>query len=331
MAKAKKKAAAGKKAAKAPVKAASPAKTKWIVAILALVLIGLGAEGYYMAKSQSSQSIELVHVGPIHPTSIPHPRSMKGDSEGNFLRLNGRADTWKLVKYDASFLPKAEFNPKGKDQVLVNAASVAADEQGNVYVAQSEGEVKILDKNLAFVSSFKTGQRDVTDLDVDGEGRIHLVSRAGNKVGIYGKDGALVTEYGTPESKGGGFANPSRIVIQPKSGRIVILETIATGTRVRMLNADLSPEKAFIIPPDKMAYSEYTGMGVTPGGLAVFNDNEKSVVFFNLAKGKFHGSARSTQDNQSIISPGSVGVNKWTGDIYVDFIPGVMKCSLPAN
>ncbi len=331
-----KKKATGAKAAKADQpdkkalpKAGSPAKTKWFMAVLAVVMIGLAAEGYYMAKSQSSENIELVHVGPILLSDTPSVRSLKGDSEGNFLRLNGRDDVWRLIKYGPSLAVLVEFKPKNKEQGLVNAVGVAADEQGNVYVAQNNGEVKLLDKNLAFVAAVKTGLSDVTDMDVDAEGRMHLVSRSNNKVGIYSREGAAIGEYGTPDTKGGGLASPTRIVIQPKTGRIVILEVIATGTRVRMFKPDLSPDRAFIIAPEKMRYVEYTGMGVAPNDLVVFNDGEKSVVFFSLKKGKFYGSAQRTQDNQIIISPAGLGVNKWNGDIYIDFIPGAMKCTLP--
>ena len=327
----KKKAAGKKPAAKKGKKGGK--KNGLIIVIGLVVLVLLMVEGFYLAKSQASQVIELVHMGPILEKTIPNTRYFTGDKQGNFYRLNGMNETWKLQKYSPEFRFVAEYKPvPGKvDQILQDAKSIAIDPEENVYVAQANGVVKVLDKDMKYVRQFATKVPDVLGIDLDSQGRIYLSSRGANKIAIFDNAGAYVSELGAPESSTGAIAQPSDIVIQPDD-TVIFRESLSEGVRIRVLAPDLKPRKTFIIKNDKLKPWEFMEMGVDPAGLLYFNDaSDHGIMIYDSKKGKLHGFSKATQDNQAIIAPGGMGVNKWTGDVYIDYIPGVMKCKLPAQ
>lgn len=331
---AKKPAAKAAKSAKPGAAAPGGNKKKGVIilAVAALVLIGLAAQGYFLARRQVSQNVEMLQRGPIVTSNIPSTRWLFGDKEGNFIRLNGMNEVWQIRKYNNALQMLAEYKPKKAAENFVHARSGTVDEEGNVYFLQSNGVIKVLDKDLVFQRNIETRLNDTTSIDIDNQGRLWVVCRTDGMIVLFDKQGQRLTEIGAPGSATGTLSNPTLVVISPALNTAYVMEPIPAGLRIKAIDPDsFKVSKSFIVPEDKVRYFEHTGMAVDPQGRIFFNDHlgGNAVVIYDALKGKFIGTCKGTDTGQQIVAPGSLGGNRYNGDIFVDFIPGVMRIAMP--
>lgn len=324
--------AVAKKGAKAKKGAPGKKKTGLVIGIVAAVLIGLGVQGYLLARRQVAQNIELLQRGPVLVSTIPATRWLFGDSKGAFLRLNGMGETWRFQKFNANMQLEAEYKPKNGIENFNNARSGTADEEGNIYILQTDGKIKVLKPDMTYDRTIETRLGDTTSVDIDPQGRLWVVSRSEGKIVLMDKQGNRLNELGTPESPSGMLSSPNIVIISPAANLAYVMEGIPAGLRIKVLNVEsFKVEKSFIVPEEKVRNFEYLGMGVDPQGRIFFNDHlgGNAVVVYDGHKGKFIGSAKGTDTGQQIVAPGALGVNRYNGDIFVDFIPGVMRAAMP--
>lgn len=322
------------KGGKAPKAAAAPQRkrTGLVVGVALGVLALLAGEGYYLARQQASQNIELVQVGPILQSTIPSTRWLCGDAQGDFLRLNGMGQTWRFQKFDPSLRLLAEYKPTKADEILDNARCATAAKDGTVFVLQTNGQIKVLSPDMTYQETLDTHLNDTTAIDIDDLDRLWVVARTDNKVVLFDRQGNRLQELGDATSPSGALAGPVMLVEQPATKLAYVMEGLPEGLRIKEISiTDFKLAKSFIIPKERVANFEYLGMGVDPQGRIFFNDQMggNAVVIYDGKRGKYIGSAKGTNTQQQIVAPGSLGVNRYNGDIFVDFIPGVMKCVMP--
>jgi hypothetical protein len=329
------KAPAKKAAAKKGGKAGAPKKkVGLIVGIVALVLVGLGVQGYVLARRQVAQNIELMQRGPILVSTIPATRWLFGDKNGAFLRLNGMGETWRFQKFNSAMQLEAEYKPKNAIENFNNARGGTAAEDGTIFILQTDGKIKVLTPDLKYKETIDTRLGDTTSIDIDAQGRLWVVARSEGKIVLLDRQGNRLQELGAAESPTGMLSSPNLLVISPGTGLAYLMEGIPAGLRMKVLNTEsFKVEKSFIVPEEKVRNFEYLGMGVDPQGRLFFNDHlgGNAVVIYDANKGKYIGSSKGTDTGQQIVAPGALGVNRYTGDIYVDFIPGVMRASMPVE
>lgn len=323
------KAAASKPKSKpAAQKSRSTKKTFLPTMILVVVLLGLGLQALFLGKKHAAQDIRFQQVGSVIEKS---PRAYRGyacDKQGNFFQLNGSGDDWIVSKYSPANKNLTYFEATSTEDQIINASDLVAGAKGYVYVLQSNGIIKVFSNNLKYIRTLDSGLAGAVSLDLDSKGRIFVASRQENKVIILAPDGSLETELGSPESKTGSLARPTRVVVG-KDDQLIVLENLPTGIHIKVFSPELKSIREFNI--DKMNFIEWTLMGIDPNGLLYLNDHagQEGVVIYDSNKGRFHGKSLATDTRQTFDHPGGLAINKWTGAIYVAYIPGVVQCRLP--
>lgn len=324
-----------KKPAKNPAKKAASAQTQrskgpkagLAAVVLVAVLVLLAGQALRLGKKQAAQDIQFVRVGSIMPKSRFGGIAMTGDSSGNFFRLNGRGDQWEIHKYSEQGILLAEYEPHSAQEMIIQGRAIATGSKGQVYVLEQNGTVKIFSSDLSYLRQFKTGENGTVALDLDSKNRIYVLSQADRKVVVFSPKGLRLSEFGGPGSNSGDLSNPFRIAIST-SDRIVVLESIPSGPRAKIFSTSGELKKTYSFKEIRTTQILY--LGIDPENRIFMNDHaSQGIVIYDSNKGKFIGRCIRTVDKQLIQHPGGVGVNKFTGRIYVDYIPGYMQCVLP--
>jgi DNA-binding beta-propeller fold protein YncE len=117
---------------------------------------------------------------------------------------------------------------QGKGELLY-PNGVAADKQGNIYVADSNnGRVQVFDSKGRFRYFFKTRPDDPFSLPrgiaIDRLNRVHVVDTFKHKVYVFEKSGQLLFTYGTAGNKEQNLSYPNGIAIDNKADLIFIAD-----------------------------------------------------------------------------------------------------------
>jgi len=301
-----------------------PLRGLWIAVLLVLVLVGLGTQAFFLKQKHTAEDLQFVTLGPVMPKSLYSGRAMTGDKAGNFFRLNGQGDQWEIHKYSAQGRFLSEYKPTSAEDMLVHAEDMAVDSKGQVYVLQNDGTIKIFDNNLKFLRALTAGELQTLAIDLDSKDQIYVLSRQHSKIVILDSQGQRQSEIGGEESKAGPLAHPFRMVVS-KDDWVIVLESLPSATRVQVMSPAGTLKKSFSL--EKLRPSPILFLGVDPEGRIYFNDHaDQGIYVYEAESGQFIGRCVRTKDQQMIHHPGGVGVNKWTGAVYVDFIPGYIQC-----
>ncbi len=124
---------------------------------------------------------------------------------------------------------KYQFIKRERSLDFISPVGMAADDEGNIYVADSElAKVFIipLDKDEAIPVPFKEDFVRPTGIVIDNEsGWIYVVDTGIHSVYIFGEDRALVKRFGYRGSDKGEFNYPTYIS-QSKSGKLLVTDSL---------------------------------------------------------------------------------------------------------
>ncbi|MGH7442514.1 MAG: hypothetical protein ACREKE_07580, partial [bacterium] len=189
---------------------------------------------------------------------------------------------------------------------------------------------QVLSNDLVYQRTIQTKLVNCSALSLDSSGRIFVADKPENKVVIFSNDGRRSGEFGAPGDGGISLVSPVFLRVD-KDDEVVVVENTATGLRGRIFSKDLVLRKTFLV--DKIKYVDPVRMGVNGQLKAFFNDpaGTMGIVCWDLKTGRYFGSSQATKDGVQFVSPGCIGADRFTDDVYVHTIPGLIKCKLPVS
>jgi hypothetical protein len=348
-----KKKAAPKRAAKRAVKKAAPGAAQpvrsgsgstakkgrggmLVSLILVAALGGLGLQAFYMARAKAAMKYDFVRSGSIISQGLADgqgtgPQAVVGDPQGNIFFLDGAdRSEMRLQKFDRTEAFVAKYKPVKAEQVLGRAQDMDVDAAGNVYVLKADGTVLELDNDLKFKAAVTVKVADPGVLAVGPDGHLYVASAGANKVQVFGADGSVITEFGAAGTHSGDIAAPSRMCFDG-AGDLAVLENLPDAPRIKVFDKSLKLERSFkmlglhMVPPLRIQADNH--------GRLFVNDSagDSGIRVYNLANGDQTGQVLGTAQGDLFVSPGSIGVNRFTGTIMVHTIPGLIPCVMPAG
>ena len=325
-------------AAPAPAAASPKAggrKTGLVLGALALLVLAIGAQVFFLAKHQAAMDLNLVRLGVQIPYGMDlgqalSPQNIQGDKQDNLYYLEGMGGQAPgLLKFDAQDHFLARYKAAKPDEVLVDVLDLDVTPQGQVYILQRNGEVKVLDADLKFQRTFKVAVNSPTGFGVDSKGRLYVASMNDNKVQMFTAAGAPAGEFGAPGTNTGDLASPVRLRVGADD-LIVVLELLSDGLRLKSFSPDLKLKHQLKVKD--MPWTEAMRMGLNVDDVVILNDSatNKAVGFYDMRSGDVKGYAKGTQDNIVFLSRGSCGANKYTGSFFIHSVGGLTRALIPA-
>ena len=324
------------KAAALPEGAAAPSRSRlWIVPVLMLaVLAGVGAFLVWDARYLASLKFDMLRTARIIPQG--HDRgegtglaNLSGDPQGRMYMLESEQGyPPRLQRFDEQNSPDTlvyKADKPGRD--LTKAVDVDCAPSGQVYVLLKDGRVQVLDGDLKYRGTIVTGIADAAAAAVNSHGRLFVADQPENKV-VYFDNGVRAGEFGVPGRDPVPLVSPLLLRVA-KDDEVVVVEDTSTGLRARVFTPDLKLRKTFLV--DKITYYPPVRMGINSQLKVFFNDPGGSlgIVCWDLKTGHYVGSAQATKDGVQFVNPGCIGADRYTPDVYVHTVPGLIKCVLP--
>lgn len=327
--------AAPSRAAGAPASGRKP--RLWIVPVgMLLVLVAVGVFLFAHARYLASLTFDMDRVGNIVPQGHDQGQAtavvnLAGDPQGHTFVLESPAGgPARLQRFDIQDSPRTlVYKPGRSGRDLTDAVDVDCDAKGDVYVLLKDGRVQVLDNNLKFLRTVQTGILDASAASVDSAGRVYVADEAENKVVYFDANGRRTGEFGAPGEGDTPLVMPVLLRVTPND-EVLVVESTPLGMRGRIFAKDLTLRKTFLV--DKLQGSPWVRLGVNSQDKAFFNDPGGSlgIACWDLATGKFFGASETTKDGVKFVSPGCVGADRFTPDVYVHTVPGLITCVLPA-
>lgn len=330
----------GAKAPAVPAPAPAPAKggrkglfiALGVVALFALI----AAQVFFVARKQASMKFDFTRLGAVVPMGLDDgqvqgARAIVGDKDGNVFFLDHKSTNTnsRLQKLDAGLRFIAKYKPKAPADILVEPSGMDVDSQGRLWVLELNGNLHLIGADLKPIKVVKAPEGDTTAVAVTPDDEVLVAARSANKILVFDKDGKYVREFGAPGTDSGDIATPLRMVASA-AGSIVVLEGVPTGLRAKVFGPDFKKRRQFAI--DDLPYCDPVLMCIDDQERLFFNDHmgARGIIIYNAKNGKLFGEGKSTEDNMSILAPGALGVNKYTGHIFLNFQPGLVQATLPA-
>lgn len=325
------------KTAPAAAGAPAPRKGMWLVPVcMLLVLVGVGAFIVGHARYLASLKFDMVREARIVPQGHDQGQgtnlvNLSGDAQGHMFMLESPAGgPVRLQRFDRQNSPDTlVYKPAKPGQDLTAAVDVDCDPKGDVYVLLQDGRIQVLDNDLKYLRGIQTGIAHAAAAVVDSEGRIYVADNADSKVLMFGPDGRRAGELGAPGKGDVPLVSPCLLRLT-LDDELVVVENTPTGLRGRVFTKDHVLRKTFLV--DKIQQTPWVRLGVNSQRKAFFNDQGGTlgIVCWDLVTGKYVGASQETKDGVQFTSPGSIGADRYTPDVYVHTIPGLIKCLLPS-
>lgn len=177
---------------------------------------------------------DLFPLYTIRKTSIiQSPQGLAVDTKGNIYMAqtatkdNPRARVsvfrqclkWERDIYMDGFEDAASFSPN----------RLAVDKKGFIYAAASSFPgVVVLDKNGRFVEMMSPEERgqkvNMTNVTLDAEGRIYLLSEAAGRVYVYDEDRNFLYKFGEKGGSSGKLSRPKAVAVDSRNNRKYIVD-----------------------------------------------------------------------------------------------------------
>jgi hypothetical protein len=310
-------------------------KTGLVLGALAVLLVAIGAQVFFLARHQAALDLNLVRVG----TQIPYgmdqgqalsPQNLQGDKQDNLYFLEGMGGQAPgLLKFDPLNRFLVRYKPARPAEVLVDVADLAVSAQGAVYVLQKSGDIKVFDSELKFQRAFKVSVSAPTGMGIDSKDRLFISSMNDNKVQIFTATGAPAGEFGSPGSNTGDLASPVRLRVGADD-LVVVLELLSDGLRLKSFTPDLKLKRQ--VKVKDIPWSEAMRMGLNADDIVILNDSatNKAVGFYDMRAGELRGYAKGTTDNILFLSPGSCGANEYSRSFFIHSVGGLTRALIPA-
>lgn len=326
---------AGASGAKDPASGAGRSRLWLVPVVMALVLLGVGAFLVWDARYLASLKFDMVREARVIPQG--HDRgqatglaNVSGDGQGHLFILESQSgNPVRLQRFDQQNSPDTlVYQSKGRGEDLADAVDVDCDGRGLVYVLLKDGRVQILSNDLKYLRTLQTGIVGASAASVNSAGRVYVADLGDNKVVYFNAAGKREGEFGAPGQAEFSLVSPVLLRVA-SNDEVVVVESTATGLRGRIFTKALALRKTFLV--DKIKSTPWVRMGINGQRKIFFNDQSGSlgIVCWDLDTGRFFGESQSTKDGVQFVSPGCIGADRFTPDVYVHTIPGLIKCALP--
>jgi hypothetical protein len=195
-----------------PLPAAQPAavasgqgapSSAWRWVLGAVVVLGLA----FALKGRVAPvpTVALIQEGPVStrgtgPGQVLGCRHVAMDAEGDVAWLFGGGDQMSVQTFSPRGAFLSAYKARGAAETLKEVNSMAFDAQGELWLCEKgSGRVVHLSKDLKFLGSFSTDDKDLTGLAVDADGLVWVCARDA-RIDIFDADGKLQREFrGTPQ------------------------------------------------------------------------------------------------------------------------------------
>lgn len=314
-------------------------KLKYQILALLIVLAGAGITYKSLSPDRVEKVIKIpkkitneapgtlfTRLGEILPKGPLRVIRMAGDKQGNFYLLNYGNKTFQIQKMSLGNKILDETKLDVSENKLARVTDFAADARGKTYILESDGRIHIFDKSLIFLRTLTTKVSDALALDLDSEGRIFVLGRASQEVFIFLNDGKPEMSFGPSPDVRKALKNSVCLTVTA-DGTSIVIENQSEGMKAKVFSSEGKLTTTF--PIKEIGYHSVLSVKVGPKNRLFLNNHPAHGIYYYSMTGVFLGSASNTDRKDFISHPGGVFVNKWTGDIYVDFAPGFIRCRLP--
>lgn len=178
--------------------------------------------------------VSLTHWLQRNGEKIPgEPRSIVTDKKGNIYLTDCLSTTIDVFNLRGDFLESIDLSQRfgAKDEIL-NPAYLAIDEEENLYITLTKGEIMVLDPQGKLKKRFGksgTGKGEfnvITGIYVDKEKKIYVTHmQAELALQVFDNKGDFVQGFGSHEVGWAGFSSPSGVVVTD-DGSIWVADTI---------------------------------------------------------------------------------------------------------
>jgi len=309
----------------------------WLLPVLMAVVLVLGGTALlWDARTQAAQKFDMVREAPIVPQGrdrgeATQVANLAGDPQGHMFLLEFSSDGFpgRLQRFDEKNSADAlVYKSRKKGQDLTDPVDVDCDAKGGITVLLQDGRLQLLDNNLNYLRTIQTKIVKGTAASVDSLGQIYVADQRANKVAIFDNNGRRVGELNVAAGAGDSLIYPSLLRVTPND-EIVVVEKTPAGLRARIFAKDHSLRLTFLL--GKIADSPWIRIGVNAQDKMFVNDTMGALgmAVWDLESGKYFGAASQTKDGVQFVSPGCIGADRFTPDVYVHTVPGLVKCALP--
>lgn len=198
---------------------------------------------------------------------VDAPQGLATDGEGNLYvvqspsKYNSHA---RISVFSSCFRLLREIVPTGfPDAATFSPHRVAVDRNGYIYLAASRGRgAVVLDAQGLYIETM-TPMEDgrvvrITNVSIDGSGRIYLVSEDRGRVYVYDSGRKLIGRFGEKGGSSGKLSRPRAVAVDDQTGLRYVLDRMRHTISVY----DSSGEYLF----------EFGGLGNAPGWFQFPND-----------------------------------------------------------
>lgn len=233
--------------------------------------------------TRALQSFGLVSILKGDAKQLNTPTGIATDKQGNLFVMD--AGNYRVVKFNSEGHVLTTWGERGEADgqfiVAPHADYVAADLQGNVYVADSSYRVQKFDNDGKFLTRWGSkgegeGQfsSNIMSVAVDMQGNVYIAQRFDHSVAKLDSAGKLLLRWGGKGTGESELFEPVGLCID-QAGNIYVAEY--QNGRIQEFDSNGKPQNKFFIPQvaDKV---------VTPGAMAV--DAQDSLYVTDVANNR---------------------------------------------
>jgi hypothetical protein len=301
-----------------------------LAAVLLLVAV-LVFQAFHMVRMKVRQHIRVLPQAPIlaqgdTPGKVTGVIDIKAGPEGTLLTLSKQPKGYFLQRFNAglAFESGTLFDPQ-KKPLFKDLVALLVLNDARVLVAERNGRLIRLSKDFKVEAEFKLDLIEIRSMGLSQEGQLWVLEPLAAKILVFSLEGRLLSEFGGPKT----LESPRALVVTA-SGRAVVLDQAKDAYFLKIFSPSGKFERALRVenvspsPPDTLAAG--------PAELVALNDaaGARGVLFFDVARGRFYGETLGAAgSDEPMVHPGFVSGDPKTGNFYLHFGPGLLKCRIP--
>lgn len=293
-----------------------------------LILAGLLWQSWGMARMKAAQRLNVSPMAPValqgqEDGHVSAPQAMAYGPDGSLFILSRFEKGFFIQRFNSAFqFEKSRWFLKDRDKDLSDPVALAAQDDGGLIVAERGGRALRLGPDFKTLGEFKLPAGEVAGLDRGDDGTLYLLDPVARKVLALSPEGGIKAE-----SQAKKLSSPKHLALSG-SGRLAVLDETRKGLSIKVFTPALALER--VIPVDNVIPSPPNRVAAGAGDTVAVNDayGSRGILFYRVSDGRFMGETLGLGE-EPMIHSGFVGGDRRTGDYYLHFVTGLMKCRLP--
>ncbi len=263
------------------------------------------------------------------PGQVSSPVSVQACPDGGVTTLSDLPGGWILQRFRPNLsLDVAQRFPRRSKDILGDLVGMAVLPDGETALDQREGRILLLDRGFAVARSFQFNTTSLGAMTAGPDGTFYALEPLDHRVVAFPREG-----LGSPWVFGADDLQNPRALALTASGDFVVLDDTGGRYKLRVFGPKLALLRSISVR--EVPTSPYVTIAPAGGDLVALNDSAwVGIVLYDAARGTFRGRAWGDSGADSVypafafMNPGFVGGDARTGDMYVHFSPGLLKCRL---